>query len=96
MALREKALDAVFENAANVFDLPSEIMGGVSRITLLGGRRVFIESHRGLLEYSDERITVNGGTITVSVCGERLKIRSMSASEMMIYGIVNSVVLGRE
>lgn len=80
------------ENAADIFDLPGEIVAGMSRITVTGGSRVFIENHKGILEYGRKEICVNGGKVMIKVCGEDLDVRSMSDSELLITGRIFSLL----
>ena len=90
MAKRKKG-DFFFEKAADIFDLPGEIVAGMSRITVTGGSRVFIENHKGILEYGRERIEINGGRVIITVGGEGLDIRNMSDSELLITGRILSL-----
>lgn len=90
MAKRKKG-DFFLEKAADIFDLPGEIVAGMSRITVTGGSRVFIENHKGILEYGRERIEINGGRVIITVGGEGLDIRSMSDSELLVTGRILSL-----
>ena len=78
--------NAIFEKAADVFDLPGEIVAGMARITITGCRRVFIENHRGIMEYGANEIHVNGGRVIIKLRGNELMLRSMSDSELLITG----------
>ena len=88
---KKRNSDNFLENAADLFDLPGEIVAGMSRITVTGGSRVFIENHKGIIEYGREEIDVNGGKVIIKVCGEGLDVRSMSDSEMFITGRIFSL-----
>lgn len=90
MPKREKK-ENIFERAADIFDLPGEIVAGMSRITITGCRRVFIENHRGILEYGREEIDVNGGRVIIKLKGKELELRSMSDSELLVTGLLTDI-----
>lgn len=90
MPKREKK-ENIFERAADIFDLPGEIVAGMSRITITGCRRVFIENHRGILEYGREEIDVNGGRVIIKIKGKELELRSMSDSELLVTGLLTDI-----
>lgn len=90
-----KNKEYIFDKAANLFDLPGEVVAGMSRVTITGGSRVFIENHKGILEYGEERIGINGGRVVISVTGSDLEIRSMNTSELLITGRVHNVSFER-
>lgn len=77
--------------AANVFDLPSEAVAGVPRVTITGTEKLHIENHKGLLGYGTEEITVNGGRVIIRISGEKLELTAMSDVELVISGRIKSV-----
>ena len=54
-------------------------------------RGVLMEHHRGVLEYSSERIRVAAKDVTVQICGMDLELEAMSAGELNIRGKIASV-----
>jgi sporulation protein YqfC len=81
----------VLEKAAEVFELTGEVLAGLPKITITGCRTVYIENHRGVLEYSDCLIAINGGKATVKINGSGLDIVCMNAKELAVIGQVSSV-----
>jgi sporulation protein YqfC len=78
---------------AERFELPPEALSGVPKLTLTGSRRVLVENHRGLLEYSRERIEINGGRVRLRLLGEGLELRAMNGSDILVTGDIYSVEL---
>jgi len=74
------------EALANAFDLPKELVIDIPKITLIGNREMAIENHRGIIQYTTEkiRISVAGGELIVS--GKELFINSILLEEIIIYG----------
>jgi sporulation protein YqfC len=81
----------LLEKAADAFDLPADVVAGLPRIEITGCRELLIENHRGILEYGEEEIDVNGGRVIVKVKGNGLQLKSMNATELMMCGTILSV-----
>ena len=43
---------------ADKLELPEDVLLGSAKLTVTGGRSAVIENHRGVLEYTAERIVV--------------------------------------
>lgn len=74
-----------WEIFAGKLELPSEIIMGLPLLALGGNRRLYIESHLGLIEYSDTiiRLRVKHGQVIVvgkEFCIEELREKDMLAS----------------
>lgn len=61
------------------------------RLELEGRREVFIERHRGILEYSCERVLVLSGEGMLEIEGEGMKIAAMSRDFLRIKGKITGV-----
>lgn len=66
---------------------------GRPRVDLQGDRRVVIENHRGMVEYSDTcmRVSVRGGLVRVT--GLDLELLVMNHDELVIGGRIAGVEL---
>lgn len=85
--------EGLLEKTAEVLDLPGDVVAGLPRIELTGSREVRMENHRGILSYGDDEICVSGGRLVVKVRGEKLELRSMNASQLLITGAIRAVEL---
>ena len=79
------------ERASEVFDIPGEAAAGLPRVTITGYSKIHVENHRGLLEYSTERIAVNTGRMVIRINGRDLELTAMSNLELVVTGTVISV-----
>ena len=78
----------ILHRATDTFDLPGEVTLDLPRLTVTGGRRVVVENHQGLMDYSPECIVVTGGKVTLRIIGDALELRAMSAEALLISGNV--------
>lgn len=84
-------MDDILQKAAEKLSLPADVVAGVPRVEITGCRQVFIENHRGVLEYGSELIDVNGGRVTVRIEGADLTLKAMNKNELLIGGNIMSV-----
>ena len=77
--------------AAEFFDLPADIVAGLCHLELLGDRQLFLEGHSGILSYGTEQIDVGAGSLILRVRGRELTLRSMTDSELRIFGKIDAV-----
>ncbi|MCD5407413.1 MAG: sporulation protein YqfC [Desulfotomaculum sp.] len=77
----------------NLLEIPSDIMLDLPKVVVVGNLQVFIENHRGIIEYTSEliRIIVEDGEINIS--GENLSIRNIMVDELIIEGKIKSLEL---
>ena len=76
-------------------ELPGESLPGQVLVEILGDNRVLIEHHRGVCEYSQERIGVNAKFGIVVVYGSQLELRSMTRAQLIITGKIDGISLKR-
>lgn len=76
-------------------DLPGESLPGQVLVEITGENRVLIENHRGVREYSQERIGVKVKYGLVQVCGSCLELRCMTKDQLVISGRIDGVLLKR-
>lgn len=72
-----------------------EVLPGQTVVELLGDRRVLIEHHIGVTEYSRERIQIRVKYGLLSVCGEGLELCRMTSNQLVIMGRIDALTLFR-
>jgi len=77
--------------AAKILDLPADVTMEMPRITMIGQIHMYIENHRGVLQFSDKelRLLLTKGQLLVR--GEKLVIRAILPEEVLIEGKVSGV-----
>lgn len=83
------------QTIAEAAELHGEPLPRLPIIELAGDRRVLIENHRGVTEYSREIIRVQVGYGQVCICGGGLELARMTKEQLVISGRVDSVSLCR-
>ena len=81
--------------AADVFDLPADVISSLPHIELMGDMQLLMNSHQGILSYSTEVIDINGGKLILRVRGEGLELMAMTGCEVRIKGKITALELIR-
>ncbi len=79
------------ERLADSADLGGEPLPMQPLVELAGDRRVLIENHRGVVQYSREKICVKVRYGTVAVCGCGLELSRMTREQLVISGRINEI-----
>ncbi len=74
------------EEFAEKLKLPKDILPGSSIITAIGRSELWIENYRGILEYTDEFIHIQGKNGKIIIEGNGLCIDYYSNEDMKIIG----------
>ncbi|MBB5173940.1 sporulation protein YqfC [Texcoconibacillus texcoconensis] len=74
------------------FDLPSDIMMDLPRVTMIGNLHIYIENHRGLVRFTNEEVILRfkGGWLYVR--GSDFVIKMILPEEILIEGTIHDVV----
>ncbi len=86
---------SILAHLADEADLTAASLPGQPIVEIAGERRVLIENHRGVKEYSRERISVQVAYGLVSVCGCGLELLRMTREQLVICGRIDGVALLR-
>lgn len=76
-------------------ELQGESSPRESVVELAGDRRVLIEGHTGVTQYSREKICVKVRYGIVVICGSSLELRHMCRETLCVWGSIDSIHLKR-
>lgn len=85
----------ILQRLADEADLSGEQLPGQPIVEIAGDRRVLIENHFGVKEYSRERISVKVKYGVITVCGCGLELIRMTKEQLVISGRIDAVSLQR-
>lgn len=71
--------------------LPKDSMLGASIVTITGNSDVFVENYKGIMEYSEELILLQGKNCKIELKGKRLNIVYYTNEDMKISGRLESI-----
>ncbi|WZL74634.1 sporulation protein YqfC [Clostridiaceae bacterium 35-E11] len=79
------------ESVSDLLELPKDIMLDLPRVTLLGNLQVYIENHKGIIEYSKNRIRINTKNGIFRITGKDLLIKTIITEEIIICGVIDTM-----
>lgn len=79
------------ESLVESLRLPKDICMGAMKVTMTGSREAWIENYRGILEYTEKLILLQGKTCQVCFEGSRLSIDYYTSEDMKISGCISCV-----
>ena len=79
------------ESLIDSLRLPKDICMGAMKVTLTGNREAWVENYRGILEYTENQILLQGKTCQVSFEGNGLSIDYYTTEDMKISGCIGCV-----
>ena len=71
--------------------IPKDICMGAIKVSLTGNQEAWIENYRGILEYTECQILLQGKTCQVCFEGSRLSIDYYTNEDMKISGCITCV-----
>ena len=88
---RDALKKGVREKFAEITEIPKDFLMNMPRITLLGNRELHIDNYKGLLEYTNELISVASTNKIIIVKGNGLIITRIVEKSVYIGGNILSV-----
>lgn len=74
-----------------LIDFPEEAILNLPKITILGSNRFVVENHKGIIEFTPQRIRINTSIGTLNVCGNGLHINYILSDEIMLEGDISTI-----
>lgn len=86
MQIREKR-----ELVVESLKLPKDSLLGASIITVTGENDIFVENYKGILQYSDDLILLQGQNRKIELKGKKLTISYYTNEDMKIRGMIETI-----
>lgn len=78
---------------SHIFELPKDLVMDLPRITLLGDMQLYVENHRGIIEYTKEKICISTGIGELIINGSELALRNILPDEIAVDGRIKSIAI---
>lgn len=79
------------ELMAESLKLPKDSVLGACIVTLTGNFEAFVENYKGIIEYTNQVIRLQGKNCKIEICGRKLNIVYYTNEDMKICGCIESV-----
>jgi len=76
----------MLERMSDALGVPRDVALDLPRLSLEGNVRLVLENHRGIIEYSADRLRVQTTGGQVLIVGQRLVLRGISRERIVVEG----------
>ncbi|GIP39611.1 hypothetical protein J31TS4_28910 [Paenibacillus sp. J31TS4] len=78
---------------AKMLDVPQDVTLDLPRLTMIGDRQLYIENHRGVLQFTSELLRLSLSKGELEVRGRDLVMRAILPDEVFIEGVIAGIQL---
>ncbi|MDD4792304.1 MAG: YabP/YqfC family sporulation protein [Firmicutes bacterium] len=76
----------IAERVSDVLGVPRDVALDLPRLSLEGNVRLVLENHKGIIEFSTDRLRVQTTAGQVSIVGRRLVLRGINRERIVVEG----------
>jgi sporulation protein YqfC len=84
-------MEEIKTSLSEILELPKDIVLDLPKITMIGNLQIYIENHKGIIEYSKERIRINTRRGVIRIIGKNMYIRTIITEEIIIVGEIETI-----
>ncbi len=81
----------ITERVSDAWGVPKDVVMNIPRLTISGDKEIYIENHKGILQYTDTEIRVSTPMGIVHICGRSLLLERIRLEDILISGTFTSV-----
>ncbi|KAB2952283.1 sporulation protein YqfC [Heliorestis acidaminivorans] len=88
----EKGKERLQKALSGFLEMPKDVLMDYPKLTMIGNVQLVLENHRGIVEYSEEkmRILVTGGQVEIR--GQQLILKTILPEELVVEGRIKEVI----
>jgi sporulation protein YqfC len=82
-----------FDGIVDFIDIPRDTLFSLPALHLTSDRRLYIENHRGVQNYSAEKLVINTKIGFIEITGKSLELKEFSKDSLLVVGSIRSILL---
>jgi sporulation protein YqfC len=90
-AVRTSLSRRLRQAVANLMEVPKDAIMDLPRITIIGGLQLYVENHKGIVEFSDHRLRLTLSQGELVIMGKQLVVKSIFSKEILIEGEIDGI-----
>ncbi len=71
---------------ADTFELPKEIVLNMPKMVVIGNVSMFVENHKGMVDYDENNVRINTGNGIIGIKGSGLEVIEVTSENMLVRG----------
>lgn len=81
---------------SNFLEMPREVVGEESKITIVGFEEMLIENYKGIAEYEEFYIRINVQIGSVNIEGFNLRLNQITEDDILITGKIEGITFDKK
>jgi sporulation protein YqfC len=77
---------------ADFLEIPRDLVMDIPKLTLIGRNELYIENHRGIIEFQADLLRINLSRGFIEIQGNNLEIKTLLPEELFLIGEINTIV----
>lgn len=86
-----KRREIITKAMAEFLEIPGDLVLDLPKITVIGMTELYLENHKGIIEYTNERMRINLTRGFLEIEGENMEIKALMPDEMKILGEIRVI-----
>ena len=78
-----------------MLDIPKDVLLDLPKITMIGDIQVYIENHKGIIEYTSNLVRISTALGQLVLTGEGLVLRNIGLEEIYLDGRIMEIKFER-
>ncbi len=88
----EKRREVFNRVMADFLEIPKDLVMDIPKLTMVGRNELYIENHRGIIEYRVDMLRINLSRGFIEIQGDNLEIKTLMPEELFLIGDVHAVI----
>lgn len=80
---------------SNMLDIPKDVLLDLPKITVIGDIQIYIENHKGIIEYTSNLVRISTALGQLVIVGEDLILRNIGLEEIYLDGHIKKIKFAR-
>ncbi len=79
----------------NMLDIPKDVLLDLPKITMIGDIQIYIENHKGIIEYTSNLVRISTALGQLVLIGEGLILRNIGLEDIYLDGRIEEIKFER-
>lgn len=79
------------EKISELAGVPKETLMDLTKLSFAENRELYVENHKGILEYSDELLRIKTACSIIKICGADFRISYINKFDLLVEGVFYSI-----
>lgn len=80
---------------SDMLDIPKDVLLDLPKVTIIGDIQVYIENHKGIIEYTSNLVRISTALGQLIIVGEGLILRNIGLEDIYLDGQIEKIKFER-